>query len=393
MQENTEFLFPKNVILISQYFRPAVGGAEKQAEKLVNELSSLGWKIEILTGQWNSKWPKTEITPFGKITRLQVFPNILGLKGIRKFQQLWFFFQVYQYLLKNGNQYSVFHAQSGLRVAATVAIAGYKMKKPIITKVISSGLTGDIRMIKQQWFGSWFNKQLFNHLSCLVYTSQAAGEEYKQAGFNSNKMKYIPNGVPIPNTDIYPNTYSNKLKLKIICVSRLSYEKGIDILLHACKMLVNNNISFQLTILGDGPLLSSLKTLSNSLHLDTHVVFQGLVSDPTPWLHDSHVFVLPSRCEGMSNALLEAQAIGLPAIVTRVGANPSMVDQGIQGYLCEPEDPQALADAFLLFITHGINNSPELIRSKIQKQFSMTSVAQQYVNLYEELILKNEAHT
>jgi glycosyltransferase involved in cell wall biosynthesis len=390
LQENTEFLFPKNVILISQYFRPAVGGAEKQAEKLANELSSLGWKVEILTGQWNSKWAKKEITPFGKITRLQVFPNILGIKGIRKFQQLWFFFQVYQYLLKYGNNFSIFHAQSGLRVAATVAIAGFKMKKPIITKVISSGLTGDIRMIKQQWFGFWFNKQLFNHLSCLVYTSQAAGEEYQKAGFNSNKMKYIPNGVPIPNTDIYPKAYSGNQKLKIICVSRLSYEKGIDVLLHACKLLVNNNISFQLTILGDGPLLSSIKTLSNSLHLDAHVVFQGLVSDPTPWLQEAHVFVLPSRCEGMSNALLEAQAIGLPSIVTRVGANPSMVEQGIQGYVCEPENPQALADAFLNFIKHGIKDSPELIRSKIKQQFSLASVALQYVNLYEELMIKNE---
>ena len=97
--------------------------------------------------------------------------------------------------------------------------------------------------------------------------------------------------------------------------------------------------------------------------------------------------ILPSRGEGLSNVLLEAMAMELPIIATRVSGTVDVVDNGENGILIPPGSSQALADAMLT-----IARNPDLARSvgrrarqKVIQSFSLESVAHQYSALYQQL--------
>lgn len=100
----------------------------------------------------------------------------------------------------------------------------------------------------------------------------------------------------------------------LLAVGRLSPEKGLDLLLRAFSSLRIKFPDADLAVLGDGPEMASLRRLRAELHLETPVRFAGFVSCPETYFQGATAFVLPSRCEGLPNALLEAAAGGLPIV-------------------------------------------------------------------------------
>ena len=100
----------------------------------------------------------------------------------------------------------------------------------------------------------------------------------------------------------------------LLAVGRLSFEKGFDLLLEGLASLRVKFPEAKLTILGKGPELGRLTSLRNDLRLETSVRFGGHVPHPERFFSGATLFVLPSRKEGMPNALLEAAAGGLPIV-------------------------------------------------------------------------------
>jgi len=103
----------------------------------------------------------------------------------------------------------------------------------------------------------------------------------------------------------------------LLCVGRLSYEKGLDLLLPAVAQIKHQFPAIRLTIAGTGPEESALRSLSYKLNLDAQIEFVGYQSDLSELYREATIFVLPSRYEGMPNALLEAAAAGLPIVATQ----------------------------------------------------------------------------
>jgi len=101
----------------------------------------------------------------------------------------------------------------------------------------------------------------------------------------------------------------------LLCVSRLSKEKGVDLLLRAFVKVKRHFQNARLTILGTGPEVKRLRSLSQQLNLASSIEFAGY-ADPEEFYSDSTLFVSSSRYEGMPNALLEAAAAGLPIVAT-----------------------------------------------------------------------------
>jgi glycosyltransferase involved in cell wall biosynthesis len=133
-----------------------------------------------------------------------------------------------------------------------------------------------------------------------------------------------------------------------IVVGRLAPMKGHEHLLRAWKRVLAREPAAQLAILGDGESSASLSALSAQLDLERSVHFTGFVRDLADPYAAADVFVLPSvRDEGCNNALLEAMARGLPAVVTRCGGLPESVVEGETGRVVPIADPVALADAVL----------------------------------------------
>ena len=99
-------------------------------------------------------------------------------------------------------------------------------------------------------------------------------------------------------------------------------------------------------MLGDGPLLGSLRQLADSLGIADRLTFRGYVQDPLPFVARAHALVLSSAWEGQGAVLLEAMACGCPVIATRsTAAVAEVLGEGEFGTLVPPHDAQALADA------------------------------------------------
>ena len=105
------------------------------------------------------------------------------------------------------------------------------------------------------------------------------------------------------------------------------------------------------------------------------------------------VFVLPSINEGISNTILEAMATGLPVVAGRVGGNPELVLDGVTGRLYDPADPSGLEQALLPYLTdpalrqaHGA-----AARARVVQNFSLDSMVQRYLALYDELLTPSPA--
>lgn len=130
----------------------------------------------------------------------------------------------------------------------------------------------------------------------------------------------------------------------LCCVGRLDEQKGVDVLLEALHQM-DLDQQTRVWLVGDGPQREALETRSRQLGLDANVRFLGFRSDVPDFIKASDIFVLPSRYEAMPMTILEAMAAGLPCVVTDVGDNAELVENGVTGRVIPPEAPGALADA------------------------------------------------
>lgn len=173
-----------------------------------------------------------------------------------------------------------------------------------------------------------------------------------------------------------------------ISVSRLSPEKDFATLLRAVWILIKDCPDFRLKIVGDGGERQKLEQLSEELNLTDHVEFLGERSDVSQLLPQAGFFVSSSTTEGISLTLLEAMAVGLPVVTTRVGGNPEIVIEGKTGRLVSANSPEGLALAMrdLLKDKEGWPVYGELARQRVEQHFNVRNMVRQYEDLYRELL-------
>ena len=106
------------------------------------------------------------------------------------------------------------------------------------------------------------------------------------------------------------------------------------------------------------------------------------------------VFVLPSLNEGISNTILEAMATGLPVIATNVGGNPELVEQDTTGYLIAAGDSQDLAHKLRFYVENpdARREHGTAARNQVLNRFSLNTMVEQYVALYDQAAQKTKAH-
>ena len=142
-----------------------------------------------------------------------------------------------------------------------------------------------------------------------------------------------------------------------------------------------------LVLIGDGPLRRTIEERARDRDIIDEVHLLGSRKDVDALLPALDVFVLASDTEGMSNAILEAQACGLPVIATEVGGNPDLVDD-ICGRLVAPRDPDALAAAMLALLRDAelCQQMGVAARARVTSKHSLDAMAQAYASLYRESV-------
>ncbi|HWE83914.1 MAG TPA: glycosyltransferase [Terracidiphilus sp.] len=152
----------------------------------------------------------------------------------------------------------------------------------------------------------------------VICQTQSMAEALAKATGTSANLHVLPN--PVDTRSACSRTSETGLWSgpgpHLLAAGRLAPEKGFDLLLRAMALLRGQFPSADLTILGAGPEEDSLLELVRELALEDRVRFSGHVADPQAWFPGASLFVLPSRREGLPNALLEAAAAGLPIAAT-----------------------------------------------------------------------------
>ena len=158
------------------------------------------------------------------------------------------------------------------------------------------------------------------------------------------RLALLPNPLPgVPATVVGSGAST---ATGFITVARLVPQKGLDVLIAALPRLSGAATAWPVTLVGDGPERGTLQQQAQDLGVSDRLQFTGFRPDPERFLADAAVFVLPSRFEGMPNALLEAMAAGLAVIVTDASPGPlEVVEQGVSGLVVPSDDPVALAAA------------------------------------------------
>jgi glycosyltransferase involved in cell wall biosynthesis len=134
---------------------------------------------------------------------------------------------------------------------------------------------------------------------------------------------------------------------RLVCVARLSAEKGIPVLLRAARLLADEGLAFEIVLVGDGPERADLERLARDLDLSTRVRFDGWRdgADVLARVLDSRALVLASLSEGLPVVIMEALALGRPVIGTAVGGIAELVVPGECGWLVAPGSERELAGA------------------------------------------------
>ncbi len=168
----------------------------------------------------------------------------------------------------------------------------------------------------------------------------------------------------------------------------LSKQKGIEHLIEAASQVLAREPAARFVVAGDGALRASLE--QRAAALGDRFVFLGYRRDMPRIISALDVYVLPSLWEGLPLALLEAMAIGKPIVCTRVGGNPEVVEDGVNGSVVAPGDAGALAEALCALIRDAEwrRQIGERNRADFEKRFSESAMTRVHEDLYERLLME-----
>ena len=419
------------VCLVSFMFAPLVGGAEVQAEKQARQLQAFGHDVMVVTLKHYKKWKSTET--LDGLPVIRVGGGIYMRDGrlrIGKLGHLPLNITMFLTLWRLRHRYDVIHCLQLSPLAAVATMIGRLTHKPVIICIPSAGpgkqqqksdallmadtlthadylkvdfkeiVVGDIGYLSQSALGG--NSILHYLRKSDAYYQILSSRSYTYLtshGFKADHIIHIPNGVDIqqfrPDPGQRPDP--NKPERDILCVARLMYPKGIDILLHAWGRMMNSpaewrsHLKPRLLLAGEGTLRYQLERIVQELNISDSVEFLGLRRDVIDLLQQAWGFVMPSRWEGMPNALLEAMACGLPSVATKVSGSEDLINNGVNGLLVEPEQPIALAQA-LQRIIENTDLASQLgleARKTVLSQYQLSTVIEECEKLYRRLLMKD----
>jgi L-malate glycosyltransferase len=229
-----------------------------------------------------------------------------------------------------------------------------------------------------------------NRLAMRVTVPAEAVRRHVRAveGCPLDKIAVIPNGIDLARVPVASLAGGPVVGT----LGRLEGRKGHGDLLDAAPLLLDRVPGTRLLFAGDGPDRAALTRQAQSLGIADRVEMRGMVRDGATVLSQMSVFVLPSHVEGMSNALLEAMAAGLPVVATDVGGNAEVVVAGETGLLVPPRDPAALGEAVLLLL-----KDPEraramgaAARARVREHFTVERMVARLQDLYTAALRERE---
>lgn len=180
---------------------------------------------------------------------------------------------------------------------------------------------------------------------------------------------------------------------RLMSVGRLIEKKGFDFLIKACALLKGNRVKFHLDLIGEGKERRALEKLAKSLGIEDEIAFIGALTheELKQYYFSADIFVLPSVVaadgdqDGIPNVLLEAMAMGVPVISTRVSAIPELIKDGETGILARERDDKSFCEAIIKVINSGElrSNIIDNARLKVKEEFNLQDSVDKLYSLFK----------
>jgi glycosyltransferase involved in cell wall biosynthesis len=170
-------------------------------------------------------------------------------------------------------------------------------------------------------------------------------------------VQTIYNGLDLAEWDTVSRAAQNPGRRVVATVGNIRRVKGHDVFIRAAASVVKQFPQVSFTIAGEvlePEYFQELQVLVRDLDLSDRFHFAGGVTGLREYLSAAEIFILPSRSEGFSNAIVEAMAAGLPVVATNVGGNAEAVQDGISGFVVPSEDIAALAAAIVWLLSDPV---------------------------------------
>jgi hypothetical protein len=230
---------------------------------------------------------------------------------------------------------------------------------------------------------------LVDRLICVSAEAQAS---FIKAGVPAEKLGVVRNGIHAPSVQVDPKEIRQQLGLPasakiILTVARLTEQKGHRYLLEAIPTLLQQEPDVFFLWVGEGPLEAELRRQIQEQGLDQHVYLAGQRRDVPQLMAASDLFVLPSLFEGLPIVVLEAMAIGVPIVGTRICGTREAITDGVTGRLVEAKDAQALTGAIVAALQQPQVTArwSKAARLRFEREFSAARMAREVLAIYAAL--------
>lgn len=371
--------------MVSATFLPVLGGTQRQCWLLARELHRQGHEVVVLT-RGGKDAQADELLEGVAVRRTPAF-------GPGHMQSVVWTLTATAWLRRHGRRFEVLQCYQ-LLSPAHVGILGRSGRQAVVVRPACSGPYGDVAEARRLPL-TGMRRRLLHRADVFVTLTEAIKAELAEFGLGMIPCRHIPNGVDLatftPAGDDERRVLRARLGLpedRVLCafVGRLTPQKDPDILLEAWS--VGRLPQAQLVLVGDGPLRKGLEGRVACGPLAGQVILAGATADVSQYLRAADLLALPSRAEGMSNALLEAMACGLPVVATDVPGNREVLDgERAAGILVPAGDPVALSQALDALVASSAlrREIGGAARQRTLERFGIDRVGAQYLSLYEEL--------
>jgi L-malate glycosyltransferase len=359
------------------------GGANASWQLLLQYAGRKDLSVDMLTS-----------APGSGLVKEQFADNVTIYKvGIhKKSLQFWRKVEVIEWLIKAGfqyrkllrdNKYDLVHAFFGFPTGWLCYRSAAKL--PYIVSLRGSDVPGGHARLQLDYkiLGPVF-KTIWKKACILVTPSEALKQRALNFMPNVN-IEVIPNGVDLERFSPDKPTGQTDC-IRLVTVGRLSATKRVELLIDAVEILVKEGCKIRLSIVGEGAERNRLGQMITDKRIGNSIHMKGFVgpADMPGIYRDSDIYISASMQEGMSNAMLEAMASGLPIITTRCeGVDELITGNGI---VLEQADAGQMAEA----IKKLVNDKPllEKMSQAARRQaesFTWNAVAQMYIQLYRQI--------
>lgn len=379
------------ILFFNYEYPPLGGGAANATAYILKEYSKIpDLKVDLVTSSIDGDYHLEKIGENISIHKLPIGKNKNNLHYQSQKELLTYTWKAYFFAKKliRENKYDLGHSFFTVPCGFISFLLKKQHKIPYVVSLRGADVPGYSDRFRFLYkFIKPIARLIWKNSFRVVSNSQGLRGLALKTNFKQ-EIDIIPNGIDI--SDFAPKPEKKPADKIIITIgaSRITARKGISYLLEAIKKLSPKYPNIFLKAMGDGNEKENLEKLAKELNLEKNAEFIGRVprENTFSYYQEASIFVLPSLNEGMSNAMLEALASGLPLIATDTGGTRELVTDGVNGFIVKMKDSEDLADKIEILLKDADlrKKMGEASRKKAETM-SWGKVAKEYLDLYNKL--------